>query len=230
MAVRQTRASRHAAGITIELDDADVKAVLRDLRGMPREMQRAQRAAVKKTLTTARAHLARKVGGGARSITTLKSKEVKNRMRIKRNPTNAAPRGVIAISDRKISLWKYGGSMADMRGFQSQKGVPVKSRKPRKGASFKVYKSGKRQRRKGLVATFGKNNRQAMLIQRNLLSTNSGDNAKPPRDYRKVYGPSVWQVMKERKVVKPSLAEIRAILKKNLESQVDRFLQRKKNA
>lgn len=232
MAVRQTRTTfnkKRAPGLRVDLDDAQMDALLAELRHMPVEMEQAKKSAVNKTLKTARTRLSQKISG-RKGVTTLPSKEVKDRIRIKREATKTLPSGIIAISDRKISLFKYSGSDKDVQWPLRQKGVKVKARKPRGGAGWKVYKDDKRQRRKNFFAIRTKKGKGPYIMKRPMIGAQGGDKAKPPKDYRIAYGPSIWDVMQSRKIMKPSLAEIRGVLKKNLESQVDRFLKRSKNA
>lgn len=232
MAVRQTRTlfdKQRAPGLRIDLDDSQMDALLAELRGMPKQMQQAKTAAVNKTLKTAKARLSQKIAG-KKGVTTLAAKEAKDRIRVKRQASSNLASGVIAISDRGISLYKYGGLASDVQWPLRQKGVKVKKRKPPKGARWKVYKDDKFTRRKNFFATRSKKRNGPFIMKRPMSGAKGGEHAKPPRDYRIAYGPSIWKVMEVKRIVKPSLAEIRAILKKNLESQVDRFLKRKKNA
>ncbi len=208
--------------LEMKVDSNQIQEILRELRGLPGDMIEAERNAVKKTAKTAKVRMVRAF---AKDV-NLKRSEIKDRVRTIRHPRRGSAFAVISISGFKISLWNYSRSMADIRGFISQEGVPVKSRKPKKGASWKVWKNGKRVRNTRFVATAERKSGQFQIIQRDPLSKRGGKAAKAPDDYRKAYGPSLAWLASRRKIIEPVLAEVATILEKNLRSQVDRFLKR----
>lgn len=217
---------RTSGGIVIDIDEAMVTAILSELRHMPRNMKKAQVSAINRTLNTAETKIKQKVAGG-KGVTTLASKEAASRIFKKKRPSEMSPSGVLAISDRKINLFKYGGSKADIK---SQKGLRISQRKPRQGAGWRVYKDEKKIRRKNFFATYTKKGKGPYIMKRSMSSKRGGKRAIPGNDYRIAYGPSIVDVMEDKKIFGPTINELRLILKQNLESQVDRFLKRKKNA
>ena len=205
------------------VDRRQALAILSELKDMPDKMDKAELTAIRRTAKTAKTRIVR----GFTKQVNLKRSEVNDRVKTIRHPRKGSAYAVVSVSKFKISLWHYSRSMADVRGFQSQRGVAMRSRKPRQGAGWKIWKDGKRVRNRRYVATFGKRDRQARIIKRNPLSTNSGMRARAPEDYRTAYGPSLAWLATRRKIVEPVLDEIAPVLEKNLRSQVNRFLQRK---
>lgn len=189
---------------------------------MPKQIDRAKRDAINATLKTARTRITSKVGGNASAVTTLKAGDVRERIFVSRKASLVNAFGILTISNRKISLWKYGGSMADYRGFESQKGVkPVSARKPSGGASFKVYRGGGRAKDKKLFIRAGKKTRQIFIMRRD---DDARRNDKAPRDYKIAYGPSIWEVIQKTNILPGALKEMEQVLQKNIESQINRFL------
>jgi len=215
------------------------KSILSELKHMPEKMEKAELAAVKKTQKTARTRISK----GFRDVVNLKKDMTDDRVRTIRNPRRGNAYAVIRVSKYQISLWEYSHSKADLAGFANQAGIKKyrtsektgkrlkgkwKGRKPAKGAGWKIYKGGKIQRNKRFIATKGKKG-QPIIIKRTPGSTKGGKQARAPRDYRTAYGPSLVWIDERRNVVRPVLDELAPVLEKNMRSQVDRFLGRKKS-
>ena len=200
--------------------------ILAELRHMPEAMLNAEYSAVKKTQKTAKTKIVRTIW---KDHVNLKRAVVEPRVKTLKHAKKGSAYAVISLSNKRISLWQYSRSKADMVGFRSQRGKKMSERKPKRGAGWKVWKDGKRLRHKRFIATTGRRSRKEQIIERDPLSTNSGMLARPPEDYKTKYGPSLAWLAERRKIVEPVLDEIAPILEKNLRSQVDRFLKRKKS-
>lgn len=245
MAVTRVSTGRRTGGIRVDLDDGQVDAILSELKHMPKEMGKARLQAVKDTLRTGRAQLSRKIGGNKGAATTLKAGDVKDKIPIIKQPTSDRSYGVISISDKAISLHKYAGTPKDP---VSQKGRRREDRRSKKkeqaildaggkpgreppgGASWKVYRDEKRIRRKNFFVTYTKKGKGPYIMKRPLSSNRGGKRAVAGKDYRIAYGPSIAEIVERKKILKPAIADMRAVLKKNLLSQVDRFLKRAKKS
>lgn len=217
---------RDAGRITVKIDTRQMDSLLDELKGMPKQMSKAKVSAVKKTLKTAES----KMSSAIRVHANLKKNVVDENIRVVGRPTEAKPSGKLIVRGYKIPLWLYGGSKSDLNNFADQKGVPVRKRKPRGGAGWKVRKGGKRVRNNRFVATFTTKSRQATIIQRMPGSRRGGKYGKAPKDYRTAYGPSLTWFIERENILGPTTDEISKTLEKNLRSQVDRFLKRKKTA
>ena len=190
---------------------------------MPGKMAKAELTAVKKTMKTAKTRIAQDITGEA----NLTSKDVKSSIKQTRSPSEHAPSGRLTISGSQISLWKYSRSKSELAGFASQEGTETAKRKPKMGASWKIFKGGKKTRHKRFFIDKNTGDGQISIYKRGPKSK-GGKAAKPGTDYRTAYGPSLAWIMKRRNLKPPLVAELIEVLDKNLRSQVDRFLKRKK--
>lgn len=220
--------SRGNQSLRIELDERMVKDILSDLSGMPKEMKKAQVTAVRRTMRTAETRTSQTIT----KVANLNSKAVKGRIRQKRSPTNTLPQGILTIIGKRISLWNFSRSLADAAGFASQRGTPVKSRKPKGGAGWKIYKGEKTTRAKNFfVRPTGKRGQLAILKRPKARgASDGGDKAVAGKDYRIAYGPSLPEIMKAKNLTPTLLSDITDVLVQNLRSQVDRFLKRRKSS
>ena len=156
------------------------------------------------------------------------------------------------MSKYQISLKEYSKNyLRDYVGFADQKGKrrggraktkkreeklqaqgSKPGREPRDGASWQIYTSksgGKKQRHKRFVTTMSKSG-NIIIIKRTPGSTKGGKRARAPRDYRTAYGPSLAWIDKQKNIIQPLLdSVVGPALEKNMRSQVDRFLKRKKS-
>lgn len=217
--------ARDRNALSMQVDTRMVDAILSELRDMPREMQKAELAAVQRTAKTAKSKISREV----RKHTPLAKKAVDDRIKTIRRPRAGSAYTVISLSGYQISLWEYSGSKSDLKNFAAQKGVKVKRRKPRGGAGWKIWKNEGRTRNKRFVATRKTKNKEPVIIQRMPGSKRGGDKARSPKDYRTAYGPSLAWLVRKRNILTPTVHELASTLEKNLRSQVDRFLKRKKS-
>lgn len=212
--------------LTVVLDENMERAILSELSGMGNKAQKASVTAVRKTMRSAETSIAKNY----RQNVNLKSSEIKDRITIERKPSSQVPSGVIRISGSRIPLWKFSRSMSDLAGFTSQKGKSFKERKPKGGAGWKVYKiADKKIRRKNYFVDRETKSSQIQIFTRPVRGASGGENAKSPQDYRTAFGPSLMWMDRKRNIIKPALVDIAKVLERNLRSQVDRFLQRKKS-
>ena len=218
-------ADRRRGYINVSVDDADAAAILAELAGMPDKVRKAKFAAAKKTMRTAEARLAR----GFTEQVNLKSKDVKEKIVVRKHPSSQAPTGVLRIKATRFPLWKFNRSLAEAGQFFSQKGVPVKKRKPKTGAGWKIFKGESKTRHKGFFIARETKSGQIQIMRRR-IDAKGGKAAKPGRDYRTAYGISLIEADRRRRVLDKPIGEIREVMLDNLRSQVDRFLKRKKNA
>jgi|14BtaG_2_1085337.scaffolds.fasta_scaffold00580_6 hypothetical protein len=235
-------ADRRSRTIAVRLDDRMVDDVLSELRDMPGKMKSAKRAAVKDTLRTARAELSRDI----KDVANLRAKDIKDRIKPIKKPSNASPTGTIRISGSRIPLWLFSRSKSDEAGFADQKGkrrsgkLSAKreakalaggakpGRKPAHGAGWKIYKGDKVKRHFNYFVRKSQSSGKTHIMKRP-DQARGGNNAIPGRDYRIAYGLSLVTIMQRKKIARPSEEGIRAVLVDNLRSQVDRFLKRKKS-
>lgn len=192
---------------------------------MPGKMKKAKLTAAKRTMRTAETRLAK----GFTAEANLKSKDVKEKIQVQKAPSSSSPNGVLRIRSTRFPLWKFSRSLSDAGGFASQEGVPVKKRKPKVGAGWKIYKSeGKKRHRGFFIARDGRNSQ--FQIMRRPKWANGGNDAVPGVDYRIAYGVSLVEIDRRKRVLDKPIKGIREVYIKNLESQVDRFLKRKRDA
>lgn len=210
--------ARGDLGIRINVDKADLRRLTSELAGMPDKLKKAELSAVRKTTKSGKAKVSKKI----RTVVNLNKKKVDSRLSTKM-PTSALPVGTITVVDAGFPLIEYGGLPKNP---PDQKGVPVRRRKPRGGPSWKVLKNGGRTRGRNHFIQRDRKGRVHIMVR--LPGAPGGRRAIAPDDYRIKYGPGMVDIIKMGKLQGKIDLDLTETLVKNLMSQVDRFLKRRK--
>lgn len=221
MPITTGRGPKSTAGgvdVRIGMDERELNAILSELRGIPGAMKKAEMSAVRKTTKSGKSKVSRMI----RKDVNLKKANVDKRIKTKLPSTE--PSGRITINNRGFPLIEYGGSPKQP---VSQKGVPVSKRKPRRGPSWKVLKKGGRHRGRNHFIT--RDGRGEVHIMVRTPGGRGGSKATAPDDYRIKYGPGLVSALREAGIEKKIVLDLTETLRKNLASQVDRILKRKKS-
>lgn len=224
MAVSMGGASRSTAGgvdISLRVDPLELRAILSELAHIPDALQQAEYQAVKKTTKTGKTKISsmyrKEMGAGV-----LNKKLVDQRIRLK-FPSKANPVGIVTINNRGYPLHYYKGVP---RNPPRQQGVKRKARARRGTARWTVHKSqGQVTGRNHFVQ---RDRRGQVHIMVRSPEGKGGPNATAPDDYRIKYGPGLVTIAKQFQFEDKMVVDLSDTLIKNLKSQVDRFLQRKK--
>lgn len=191
---------------------------------MPDKMAKAELAAVRRTEKTAKTRITRRIGTAANLV----SADIKPRVVTTKKPSASSPTASIKIRGSRIPLWRFSRSMSDLAGFVNQKDKAIAKRKPKTGAGWKIYKGEGRKRYKGFFIDRETKSKQIQIFKRR-EGAKGGKDARPGRDYRTAFGLSLAEIWRRKNLKAPAVEEINEVLLKNLRSQVDRFLNRKKS-
>lgn len=216
------RASSGGVDVGLRVDDKDLASILDELAHMPSEMKEAEYQAVKKTTKTGKTRVSRKfrdeMGPGV-----LNKKLVDARLRL-RFPSKANPVGIISISNRGYPLHKYRGRPTTP---PRQAGIAASRRNARQTARWTIHKKqGETTGRNHFVQ---RDKRGQVHIMARTPGGRGGRQATAPDDYRIKYGPGLVSIAHEFMFEDAIVIDLTDVLEKNLLSQVDRFLNRKKN-
>lgn len=221
-----TRAGNRGTGggvdIGLDVDEGDLLAILGELSHMPAQMRQAEYQAVKKTTKTGKTRVSRKfrdeMGPGV-----LNKKLVDARINLK-YPSKANPVGRIIINNRGYPLHKYRGRPTTP---PRQAGIAASRRNARPTARWTIHKKqGETTGRNHFVQ---RDKRGQVHIMVRTPGGRGGRQATAPDDYRIKYGPGLVSIAREFQFEDKIVVDLGDVLEKNLRSQVDRFLNRKKN-
>jgi hypothetical protein len=224
MAISTGRASRSTAGgveVGIAVDHRELASILNELSGMPDQLKKAELAAVKRTTKTGKTQISKvyrtEMGPGV-----LNKKMVDARISLK-FPSAANIVGRIIINNRGYPLHAYRGRPTTP---PRQAGVKKSRLNARPTARWTVHKSqGEVTGRNHFVQ---RDKRGEVHIMVRSPDGRGGHNAKAPEDYRIKYGPGLVMIARTFKFEDKMILDLGDVLEKNLRSQVDRFLNRKK--
>jgi len=225
MAISTRAAQRSTAGgveLGVKVDERELRSILGELAALPEEMKKAEFQAVKRTTKTGKTRISKlyrkEMGPGV-----LNKKLVDARIALK-FPTTANIVGRIIINNRGYPLHKYRGRPTTP---PRQTGIKRARREARPTAKWTIHKSqGETTGRNHFVQ---RDKRGEVHIMVRSPDGRGGRNAKAPDDYRIKYGPGLVSIAQEFKFEDKMLLDLGDVLEKNLRSQVDRFLNRKKS-
>jgi hypothetical protein len=199
------------------MDERELRSILSELQGMPEALKKAEVSAVRRTTKTGKS----KTSQILRKDINLKKDKVDSRIKLKM--PSSEPVGVITISNVGFPLIEYGGLPKEP---PSQQGVPVSKRRPRGGPSWKVFKKKPRVRGRNMFIQRDKRGQVHIMVRP--PGGRGGRRATAPGDYRIKYGPGLVTAAREVGLEEKIVLNLTETLRKNLMSQVDRFLARKK--
>lgn len=224
MAISTGRASRGTAGgveVGIQVDERELMAILNELSHMPVELKKAELAAVKRTTKTGKTQVS-KVYRSEMGPGVLNKKMVDARIQTK-FPSAANVVGRIIINNRGYPLHAYRGRPTKP---PRQAGIKKERINARPTAKWTVHKSqGQVTGRNHFVQ---RDKRGQVHIMVRSPGARGGSRAKAPDDYRIKYGPGLVSIGRAFKFEDKMILDLGDVLEKNLRSQVDRFLNRKK--
>lgn len=224
MALSTRPGNRSSAGgidVGIKIDERELMSILNELSHMPNELKKAEFQAVKRTTKTGKTRISKmyrsEMGPGV-----LNKKMVDARITLK-FPSTANIVGRIIINNRGYPLHKYRGRPTTP---PRQAGIKRSRREARPTAKWTVHKSqGQVTGRNHFVQ---RDKRGQVHIMVRTPGGRGGRNATAPDDYRIKYGPGLVMIARAFKFEDKMILDLGDVLEKNLRSQVDRFLNRKK--
>jgi hypothetical protein len=190
------------ARLSVRFDPRQIAEVQRELAEIADGMPRAMAGAINKVVPKTRTRLIRSVT----EILNLRANTVRDRTRI-RKASPASLTGYIDITKKKVSL-------ADFHATQNKRGVKVRIYKDRNAEQLDHY-----------FINRGRQSGEEMVLSRK----SSGSGLVPRYPIRKRYGQSVYGLLQQRqRVIKDELEVTKEELAIQLNSQVDRLLQRRR--
>ena len=216
------RATSGGVEIGLGVDERMLRSILSELSDMPDKLKEAEFQAVKKTTKTGKTRISKKfrdeMGPGV-----LNKKMVDARISLK-FPSKANLVGRIIINNRGYPLHKYRGRPTTP---PRQAGIKAARRNARPTAKWTIHKSqGQTTGRNHFVQ---RDKRGQVHIMVRSPGGRGGRQATAPKDYRIKYGPGLVSIAREFSFEDAMVVDLGDVLEKNLRSQVDRFLNRKKN-
>jgi hypothetical protein len=193
--------------VTVSISEAQRAELADVLAGVKNGAAKASAAAINRTLTTGRSRIVRRV----RAEVNIKAKDAREAVRIRKATAAGTPEGFIVLSKRPIPLYDFGAK-------PGKRGVSVKVRK----------RAGREVLRGTFVAAMRSGHKG--VFERKLVGGPGGRRVgRLPIVER--HGPSLLGVFTGAPgVAAEELAAIGDVLQKNLASQVDRLLGRKRGS
>lgn len=230
-----TKTQYPSTRLTVEFDEAEVKAVVDQLRSVPRGADIALSTAINKTLSTERTAIARRLA----STMTAKKSSIDKRLRVRKATRDRLSGRINIRGDIGVSLIGFGakqtktgvtakvfGKRADYPGAFIARGVNTSNDMGPLEAGNKL-----------VFERFGE--KRAMKMGRygpgSIFGTYQSGPNKGKRILRQplhvLYGPSVAETFRKTPGMQDAaLTDINANFRKNVASQVDWLLNRKKSA
>lgn len=188
--------------VEIKFDERKLKAVERQVRGIPGGMKRIMPRAINRTATTARARTARKIAGQVKVKVSTAKKGVSI---IKARQDRW--RATLRITSRRIPLIQFG------------------ARQTQKGVSYQISKStGRKSIKSAFIQTMPITGAAQEYGHRGVFMRKG----KARFPIRELFGPSIGIVFEQAgQIAAETMAETGAELEKNIDSQVQFLLSRR---